>query len=278
MKIFKLILMALLLVFVSGMVLGATSDYVYILKVDSTSTYPTTIYPSSEISLNITLENISELSDAQNIDVTLYLNEQYFEAIKSTDALEIIKFSQSGTTSLRFKVKDSAPGGYYTIPFKVEYVKNGQDFVIDTQISISVNDYDKINVILTDYPKDKLYLDEQIEIKGIVKNEGNATLKGISIESQYSTDERLIPLDEVTKFIGDIRPGSEKAFSFNFIIPKTAEIGVYDMNIVATDISSNSDNEKIAFIVEDHPTLIISSIDKSIDSGKTYLRQNDYFI
>ena len=103
----KKFIFILFLILSLGFVIGAESDFVYILKVDSYSTYPSSIYPNSEVSLNITLENISELSDATDIVATLYPNPAYFEEIRNTDTLDIIKpqnrYKWNSNSSKRWK-------------------------------------------------------------------------------------------------------------------------------------------------------------------------------
>lgn len=251
-------------------------DYSYILELSNSSVYPTTIYPNTEVSLNLQLENISQLTDAANVTVKLDPNSNYFEIIKGTETLEMIKFQQTGTASLRFKVKENTPGGYYSFPYVIEYIRDGSKYTINSQVSISVENYDKLNLILTSYPNVKNYLDDKIYITGIVKNEGNTTLKGISVSTSFDT-ATLIPLTEINQFSGDLQPGQSKDYNFSFTIPKTATPGVYDINIIAVDVSNTEDNEKVSFIVEDNPNLIVSSIDKSIELNKTYLTQNTHF-
>jgi len=255
---------------------SAVADYAYILQLDSTSVYPVAIYPNSEVSINLTVSNISNLSDAQNVEVSLTANPNYFDTIKETDYLDIIKFNQTGTTSLAFKVKATTSGGYYTLPIQITYLRDNVPYTIDTSTTINVSNYDRINLVLTEYPLDKKYLDENLEIKGYVKNEGNTTLNGIFVSLSYG-QAKFIPLTETSQFIGDLLPNQERAYIFNLIIPKSAEPGIYDLNITAIDIASHSDIEKVAFIVEDNPTLIISSIDKSLETGKTYLAQDSHF-
>jgi len=252
------------------------NDYYYILSVSETSVYPTTIYPNSEVSLNLTLENISDATNATDVSIEINPNTNYFNEIKSTDALSVIKNRQTGTLSLRFKVKNDTPGGYYAIPYSIKYQRGGEFVVIDSQTSVTVTNYDKLNLVLTSYPTAKKYLDENVSISGYVKNEGNTTLKGISINTDFGT-EKLIPLGEVTQFIGDLEPGMKKDYSISLIIPKTADIGVYDINITASDVLGNDDLERVSFIVEDKPTLIVSSIDKALEQNQKYLMQGSHF-
>lgn len=268
--LFSLLLFSFSFVYSQGV-----GDFAYILKIDSSSTYPSSIYPNSEVSLNITLENISSISDAKNVKFTLHNYNSNIESLGNDDFIEVIKFGQTGTGVLRFKIKPNTPGGYYSIPFTINYDNDGTNHTIESQVSINVENYSKLNVIISNYPKSDVYLDDTVNISGVLKNEGNATLTGISINLNYSG--KIIPLSETTLFIGDILPSTIKPFDFNLKIPKTADIGIYDMNIYAVDISSNSDTEKFSIIVEDKPTIIISAIDKSIDGDKTFLSQEDKF-
>ncbi|MDD4983591.1 MAG: hypothetical protein PHH82_01970 [Candidatus ainarchaeum sp.] len=256
---------------------SATSNYAYILEVDSTNSYPTTIYPNSEASINITLENISSTVDAEDVNVSLVPTSNDFEIITGLDHLDVIKFSQTGNFALRFKVKDSVKGGYYSIPVKIEYLRDGlEKYTINTQTTINVSNYDKINLVLTEYPLDKKYLDEKVELKGYVKNEGNNTLKGIKVEADFGTN-KLIALDEKSKFLGDLDPGQTKDVIFTFLISKNATPALFDVDLNANAVGSISDVETVSFIVEDKPTVIISSIDKSLSTGETKLKQDGYF-
>ncbi len=257
--------------------IGATLDPAYILKIDSQSTYPNKIYPNGEVSLNINLSNVSSASDARDIIVKLNIDSTNFEQIKSEDKIDLIKFNQSGTATLRFKVKESAQGGYYSIPLTIDYLRdNDKSPTINTQVSINVESYEKLNVVLTSYPKSKKYLDQNFNISGYVRNEGSSTLKGISIMSDFGVS-KLIPLNEVSQFLGDLNPGQKKEFSFDFIIPKSASPSTYDINLIARDISNNIDLERVVFVVEDKPTVIVSSIEKSLANGQTNLVQGDDF-
>ena len=241
----------------------AINDYAYILKLDSYSTYPTTIYPNSNVSITLTLENISLTNDAKDIVLTMEPDNKYFEMVKAEDKINLIKFNQSGTLNLSLIVKPETPGGYYSLPLRINYYKDTIEQRIDTQVTLNIVNYDKINLVLTEYPKSKQYLDNTFLIKGFAKNEGNTTLKGISIKSEYV--DSLIPLKEITQFLGDLKPTEQKAFEFEFEIPKVASTGVYDINVIAADIASHTDTEKVAVTIIDNPTLIISSIDKSIE-------------
>ncbi len=270
------IIFILLTLFLLGFASAEIVDYTYILSVDSTSVYPETIYPNSEVSLNLVLTNLSTVSDAKDIKVELTSDNRFFETLKSEDYLNVIKFSQTGTATLRFKVNSDVPGGYYSVPIKITYNKGDSKTTIDTQTSITVVNYDKLNVVLTSYPKTKTYLDENFSIAGFVKNEGNTTLKGISVDSEFGS-ATLIPLEETSLFIGDLEPNQIKEFNFNFIIPKSATPDTYDINIIAEDVSNNQDSERVAFVVSDLPTLIISSIDKSLENNATYLTQGMHF-
>lgn len=250
-------------------------DYAYILIEDSVSAYPSTIYPSTEVSLNISLDNISTVSDAKNVNFNLNLISPYFDLVKDKDSLEIIKYNQSGTGVLRFKVKENVPGGYYSIPYRVTYLKNDQEFTIDSQASINVSNYGKLNVVIENYPKTNVYLNDSLELKGFLKNEGNITLTGVSLVLNY--EGKIIPLSETSIFVGDVLSGQTVPFTYNFKLPKTADIGIYDLNIYAADVLGNSDTEKLSFIVEDVPTVIVSSVDKSIENDKSFLSQEDSF-
>jgi hypothetical protein len=264
MQFMKKILVIFLILIFSGSCFGLlSSNPAYVLEVSSTSTYPSSIYPNSEISLNLTLTNISSTHDATNIEVSTYPNGKYFDSVKGEDTLERIKFDQAGTVTLTLKVKDGTPGGYYSIPIKITYTKQGEDFTINTQTTANVLNYDKIDVTLSEFPKTKQYLGDSFFIIGHVENKGNTTLKGITLRTVYETD--LIPLTETSQFIGDILPNQKKDFGFKFEIPKVAETGVYDINLIATDILSNTETENISITVTDIPTLIISSIDKSVE-------------
>ena len=66
--------LAILFILLAGLSfsLSTTSNYAIILRVDSTSVYPTTIYPNSEVSLNVTLMNYSSTLDATDVNVKLY--------------------------------------------------------------------------------------------------------------------------------------------------------------------------------------------------------------
>jgi len=250
-------------------------DYAYILVQNSATFYPSVIYPNSEVSLNISLDNVSTVSDAKDVNFVLNLANSYFGVVKEYDYLEIIKYNQSGTGVLRFKVNENVPGGYYSIAYRVTYFKDGEKYTIDKQVSINVSNYSKLNVVVENYPKTNVYLNDDLQIKGTLINEGSSTLTGVTLNLDYSG--KLIPLSETSIFVGDILPGQRMPYEYNLKIPKSADIGVYDLNIYATDVSGNSDLEKISFVVEDVPTLIISSIDKSIDGEKEFLSQNDKF-
>jgi len=262
-------------IFALGIIFAGTSDYAYILNVDSSTVYPSSVYPNSEVSLTLTLQNISLISDAQNVLVTLHPNTEYIESIKNTDKLDVIKFNQTGTAVLRFKIKSNTPGGSYSIPFSIEYFRDGQKTSIESQVSITVSNYSKLNVVLDSYPKSNIYLDEVVNLLGKIKNEGNTTLTGVSIVLNYSG--KIVPLSEGSSFIGDIMPGESIPFNFSIKVPKTADIGIYDLNVQATDVSGNTDTEKFSLVVEDIPSLVVSSIDKSIDGDKTFLSQADKF-
>lgn len=271
----KLFLFLILLSSLSFIFSEGVGDYAYILREDSHSIYPETIYPNSEVSLNVTLQNISQISDAQNVILKLVTSNSNILPLKISDSLDIIKFNQSGTLVVRFKINENTPGGYYTIPYQVEYSRDGQKHKIDSQVSINVSNYSKLNVVINEYPKQNVYLNDLINIKGLIKNEGNSTLTGINLNLEYVG--KIIPLSATSLFIGDVFVGSQKAFDFNIIIPNAAEPGIYDLNIVAEDVSGNLDSEKVSFIVEDMPVIIISSVDKSIEGDKTILAQGDTF-
>ncbi len=251
------------------------TDYAYILKVDSYSTYPQIIYPNSEVSLNVTLTNISQTKDATDVYVKLINDNELVDIIKDHDYLKVIKFDQSATSVLRFKIKENTPGGYYTIPFLITYNNGDNEYNIESQVTIYITNYSKLNIVLDEYPKENVYLNDEIIINGKIKNEGNTSLKGISVVLNYSTT--LIPLSETTLFLKDVLPNESKDFNFYFKIPKTAEPGIYDLNIYSYDVDSHYDIEKLSLVIEDKPNLIISSIDKSIDYGKDFLSQGDKF-
>lgn len=253
----------------------AVSDYAYILKLDNYSTYPNTIYPNSEVSLNLTMSNISLSNDAEKVTFSLNNNNANFESLKDFDYIEIIKFNQTGTGVLRFKVNQNTPGGYYSLPYKIEYYNKSQKYTIDSQLTIYVSNYNRLNVVLDNYPKDNLYLNDEVNISGKVKNEGNTTLTGVDILLNYSA--RIIPLSEVSLFLEDVLPGESKEFEFNFKIPKTTTPGIYDLNIFAKDVSLNSDIEKLSLVIEDKPYLIISSINKLITNNGNILSQGSDF-
>lgn len=264
----------LLSIFSISLIFAGTSDYAYILSVDSHTVYPESVYPNSEVSLTITLSNISQISDAENIVITLHPNTEYIESIKASDKLNVIKFNQTGTSVLRFKVKPNTPGGDYSIPFTIEYGV-GQKVTIESQVNITVLNYSKLNVVLDNYPKSNIYLDEVVNLSGKIKNEGNTTLTGVNVLLNYSG--KIVPLSEGSVFVGDVMPGESIPYTFSIKIPKTADIGIYDLNVYANDVSSNTDTEKFSLVVEDVPSLIISSLDKSIEGDKTFLAQADKF-
>ncbi len=273
----KKIFILLFLLLIASFGFAQSTNFAYILNMDSTSVYPDTIYPNSEVSMNITLSNVSSLLDATDVQVSLIPNSNDFELIISMDNLAVIKANQTGNFALRFKVKNTVKGGYYTIPIKIDYLRDGVDkFTIDTQTTINVTNYDKLNMVLTEYPLDKKYLDEKVEIKGYVKNEGNNTLKGIKIAADFGTN-KLINLDEMTKFIGDLNPQEQKEFTFTFLISKNADPTLFSIDLNAYAVGSIGDLEKVSFVVEDAPSLIVSSIDKSYSNGATDLKQDGDF-
>ena len=273
----KKFMILFIMLFLAGFGFSSTANYAYILEVDSTSAYPTTIYPNSEVSINVTLENISGTVDAEDVNVSLVPTSNNFEIILGADQLDVIKFGQTGNFALRFKVKDSVKGGYYSIPLKIEYLRDGiEQYTINTQTTINVSNYDKINLVMTEYPLDKKYLDEKVELKGYVKNEGNNTLKGIKVEADFGTN-KLIALDEKTKFLGDLDPGQTKDIVFTFLISKNATPALFEVDLNSNAVESISDLETVSFIVEDKPNIIISSIDKSLATGETQLKQGSLF-
>lgn len=262
----KYVILLVFLLFLGLESWGAGTYAYYLLKVDSSSYKPSTVYAGNEVAIAVLLNN-KTTTTATDINLSLSIG-NYFEPIEVEKFIDRILPKETETVVFRLKAKKGIPAGTYTLTLKMDYDNLGER-VSDTEtISLTVSEIYRIAIerlIVSNYYP---HINETVSIEAEIKNTGSIEARNVSIEFSLvgSSDfGKFIVLSETSRDLGQITPNKSKSVQFKLKPSEKIEPGVYSFKLNANclDCDKNAE-EKFSLHVYGYPELIISGVDYSI--------------
>ncbi|MCR4335779.1 MAG: hypothetical protein NUV57_04555 [archaeon] len=263
MKNYFLVLMLVLLL------QPAFASQLFILDVSNSTSIPSTIYAGDVVTLNLTVSNISGIGQAaDNINVSLQLNENDFELIDVEENIASVKSKGSKTVSLRFRVKDGAFPGVYKLPVFLDYFSGTDNLNQVDDIFLTITSCNTLNISEIDLSNFKPHTNDSLTVTANIKNNCSTAARDVEINLNPVTNKTIDPFivaaDSVK--IGDILSGQQKQAKFNLHIPDTVDAQTYVFSIDANCYSCTTTSNAFSFQVLGRPELVFSNIEYSVEN------------
>lgn len=264
----KLLLLFLVLFFSSGAF--AACNY-YLLEAQSNySTLPANVFSGDIISLNVPLKNTSETCSAVDVNASIALNDNFFEAVNLSDNVSAVNANETKSVSFSFKVKDSAFPGTYKIPVKLQYTNVVTSVEETFELSLDVLACYSLDVKNISYSVDSVYAGEEVKVFADVENTCSGAARDVSVQLRPVTNssfEPFIVLSGNLLQVGDILPGKSERVSFLLKPIADAEPKIYVFGVDANCFDCEKVfSDTVSFEVLAKPKLIFSGIDFSNES------------
>ena len=202
--------------------------------VNSFSLYPQKVLPGSEISIDLTLENVGNL-DLENVIVTLDLSEVPFVPVGSSNEKIIDEIKDGDKEKVMFQVKalpDAQPSTY-KIPVVVSYAGASKTSLISVEVTADAH----LDLLLEKSELVKINDNGKVTLKFV--NDGLAQVKNLKITLKES------PLYQITSpstlYIGEVDVGDFETEEFT-VIPR-AEDPILAVELEYRDAANNQFKE-----------------------------------
>ncbi|MBI4044280.1 MAG: hypothetical protein HY392_01060 [Candidatus Diapherotrites archaeon] len=256
----------------------------YLLEIqDDFSTLPGKPFPGDNVSLVVTIKNLTSNVTAFDVNAGISLNEEVFESIKSFEPVGNIQSDQVKQVGFKFRIKESAIPGTYRIPVTLSYLSSSSLVTDSFDLNILVNECFALDVKDIFYSPAKVYGGNKVSIKGFVENACSGFTRQVSVELLPVTNDSFDPfivLSSNRLEIGTVPPFESRSFSFVLEPSANADPAVYVFEINASCLDCGSAaSDKVSFEVLGKPWVIISGTDLSVDAraDSKNLLQGDAF-
>ncbi|MFH1391256.1 MAG: hypothetical protein ABIH20_03020 [Candidatus Diapherotrites archaeon] len=261
----KKYLLALLLVL---FVQPAFAGQLFILDVSSHTSIPSTIYAGDLVTVNVNVTNTSGVGQAaDDIGVSLLLNENDFEIIDVDENIDSIKSKGSKTVSLRFRVKEDTLPGIYKIPVFLDYFSGSDELNQVETIDLTVISCNTLNINEIDLSNFKPHINDSLVITATIKNNCSTAARDVEISltpiTNATIDPFIVAADSLK--IGDILSGEQEQAKFNLQITDKVDSQTYVFSIDANCDSCTTTSNSFSFQVLGRPELVFSNIEYSVD-------------
>ncbi len=211
----------------------AVTDAAYLLKVESTSFLPETMYAGDVASLAVNVKNVGSSLSVIGLEGTLDIGDQ-FEQIELKDTIPVIAKNTSKTLVFRFRVKENTFPGYYPAFLTTTYLREGTNLSITETQSITI-------------PVSKTEKNLDITLSPTVINPGTQTDVVFSIENVGGTpasnilflwgeeNNLILPVGSDNKrYISIIQPHEQVEILYSVAADPNIATGIYPLNLTTT--------------------------------------------
>ena len=247
------------------------SSELYILSVSNSSIDPSAVYSGDVVTLNFNVKNISGLGAiADDVNVMVELNENYFEPIKSFESIGSLKGKSSKTVSLRFKAKDNVLPGNYTVPIFLTYIRGTNILSQKEEVSFSVSSCKVLKVEDISLSNFKPHIGESLTISASVTNSCSSAARNVAVNLlpvSNTTIDPFIVSAGTQKKIDVIPPFSSKAVEFSLFVSGKVAAETYVFSLKADCADCNSATNSFSFLVLGKPEIVFSNIEYSVENA-----------
>jgi len=242
-----------------------------ILNVKNASTIPSKIFPGDLVTLTFDVQNISGTGQGTtDINVNIELNQNDFQIIKGSEFISELKSKGTKTVSVRFRAKDNALPGNYTIPIFLEYF-SGKDLIIQLEeVDFDVSACNELKVGDFKLSNPRPHIGTQLIIEAPVSNDCATSARDVTVELKSVTNSTIEPFvvtSGTVKKFGNILPGETENVKFSILITDNVEAKTYVFSIDANcDLCGTTFSNKFSFQVLGKPNLVFSNIEYSVDT------------
>ncbi|MAG18282.1 MAG: hypothetical protein CL944_02310 [Candidatus Diapherotrites archaeon] len=248
----------------------AFAGQLLILDVSTHTSIPSTIYAGDLVAVNVNIDNLSGVGQAANdIHVSLQLNENDFEIIDVEENIDSIKAKGSKTVSVRFRVKEGTLPGVYKLPVSMDYF-SGTDKLnqVDT-IDLLITSCNTLNISEIDLSNFKPHINDSLVVTANIENNCSTAARDVEISllpvTNTTIDPFIVAADSIK--IGDILPGEEQKARFNLQITNKVDTQTYVFSIDANCDSCKTASNSFSFQVLGRPELVFSNIEYSVENA-----------
>ena len=249
----------------------ASAGQLEILNVTNESTIPAKIFPGDLVTLTFDVENISGTGQGTtDISVNIELNENDFQMVKGSEFILELKSRATKTVSVRFKAKNNALPGNYTIPIFLEYLSGNDEIVQLEEVDFDVASCNELKVGDLKLSNSMPHIGTQLIIEAPVSNDCATSARDVTVELKSITNSTIEPFvvtSGTIKHFGNILPGETETVKFSMLIPDTVTAKTYVFSIDANcDLCNTTFSNKFSFQVLGKPNLVFSNIEYSVDT------------
>jgi len=261
----KMFVLTVLLLLLSTQVFGGSYSY-YLLKVNSVTYKPSTVYAGNEVAVAATIKN-NTVNRAEDIILTLMTGEN-FEDIDVEKELGVIPGGSSETVVFRIKAKEGVPAGAYNLPLHLKY--NNFDDVIENTENITITISEVYRIAIDELKVSNYYphIGEEVTVKAYLKNTGSIEARNVLVNfSLVGEDDfgEFIVLSETNEDLGLIDEGAIKSVEFKLKPSEKITPNIYSFSLSASCLDcANDADETMSMQVYGFPDLFISGVDYSI--------------
>jgi len=266
-RVFLLIAMLVLTVFVSQTAFAATmqGDYLYAADVTDVRFLPASITAGDTVSMALDVQNKGTTVAISDVVASLELG-SYFEPITTTDTISSIGPGATKTSVLKFRVKDDVQAGYYQVFLTLNYKRvdyPGTSIVDVNQtktITVAVSSGQN-NLGVEINPK-VISPGSQIPLTFTISNPSSNTISNVLLTWEES-NQVLLPLgSDNRKFADKISSGQSVDFNYMIVADPSSTTGVYPIDITLTyndSTGAQKQTSQVGIIVGGGTTFQISS-------------------
>ncbi|MFH1751935.1 MAG: hypothetical protein ABH821_03290 [archaeon] len=258
----------LITLFLLALISFSVSAQGTILRLNSYSSTPSIIYPGDIVTVSAVIKNESAQTTIYDTTIFLGLN-SYLEEVNISKVIDSMSPNELETVVLQFRVKETAFAGAYSIPLAISYIQDNETKTRNETITFTVSKFYGLDISNPNLSQEVFYPGEKIIVSSVVSNVGSNDARSVQVKLDpvKANFIQFLPLAETTVNLGNILAGKSKNVMFNLLVADDIEPGVYDFNIVATQLdSSTTAGEVISIQVKAKPKIIVSGIDYSSDN------------
>jgi hypothetical protein len=198
--------------------------------ISGTSTNPSVIYPDTEFSMNVTLENIGT-DVAKSVDLSLTLDEGFSGG--NTAFLGTIEKDSTSSTTLNLKAAEEISLGHHTLTADLNYQDSkGNEYNESIPIDVFVQDRGEVKLSISEIntTPSKIYPNTDFILTLTIENTGSQAAKAtklvLNLPKEFTGED--------SSFLGTIQKDGLSSASFDIKAFKSSSPGVYLVNAKTT--------------------------------------------